>query len=175
MMNYDEYSTYVVRFYPDTPILCYPYTRFEMARTDILPGDPQHGETFLTGNMDYARSEALRADIEEHGIENPFVIEYRDGELKIHIGNNRACAMEALGIERGPALFVVPYSASHLLPRDRYAQFEIAPGLGTKVCALWREVIRARDDGTEQKLGHTKAWNESHILCELIRSVGDEV
>ena len=132
--------------------------------------------------MDCGGFDRLKADIEENGIENPFIIEYYCKELPnaaglrkepclaIRTGNNRAEAMQQLGLSLGPALFVVPRGQEPFLPREyEYRDFNMDASLEQCVSGLWRPVVR----GNEEPLGVAAAWQDSELLVDLIRIAKD--
>lgn len=175
-MNIDDY---MVRFYPDTEITCYPWVyhdRYEAYLPKAHPHDDRGHQR--TGPMDCGRFNRLKEDIEANGIENPFIIEFyrkdlpnakglRDAPvLAIRTGNNRAEAMSQLGLSRGPALFVVPRGVENRLPRsDEHKDFNMDRHLERDVAGLWDEVVR----GNDEPLGTVDAWRDSQLLTDLIR------
>jgi hypothetical protein len=173
---------YIIRFYPDTPILCYTYTVFDVPYSHLQIGERQElarqgKHTFKTGNMDGYQFDRLVRDISEYGIINPFIIEYyskppgKPPSLSIRTGNNRACAMEQLGLSRAKALFVVPRKLAHALPsEDDYVELGIRPGLLEEIDALWCEVRREAEEHHNGDLGTDRAWTDSNLLLEIVRS-----
>lgn len=165
----------IIRYYPDTLLSKYP---FESNVRDIsfLPVSEQQDwvragkpEKWLVGNMDEERYQRLKDDIAEHGMKNPLIVIY-DKELKVNVGHNRACALRALKITRGPALFVVPDEVKDLLPDDPHSDFPVNSSLLSNIRAVWCEVLRARDDETDECLGIPDAWMDSNLLSEIVRS-----
>ena len=172
-------NDYMVRYYPDVEITCFPWVYHDRYE-HYLPKANIHDKIGhqRTGPMDCGRFNALKDDIAQHGIENPFIIEFyrkdlpnakglRDeAVLAIRTGNNRAEAMHQLGLSRAPALFVVPRSVKGLLPAsDEYRDFVMDQTLERQVSALWKEVVR----GNDEPLGLIGAWRDSELLTDLIR------
>lgn len=175
-------NDYMVRYYPDVEITCYPWVyhdRFE----HYLP--KKHRLDTLghqrTGPMDVGRFNRLKADIAENGIENPFIIEYYRKDLPnarglrespvlaIRTGNNRAEAMSQLGMSRGPALFVVPRTQRDMLPSDPHIDFSMDRNLERQVNSLWKAVVR----GNDEPLGEIGAWRDCELLVDLVRMSKD--
>lgn len=166
---------YLIRYYPRTEITCYPWVyhdRYEHYLPKRNPHD-KIGHT-RTGPYDYGKFTRLLDSIREHGILNPFIIEFYDKHLPnakglqgfrslaIRTGNNRAEAMHQLGLTHGPALFVIPREAEEDLPIDPYEDFPIDAGLRGKVERLWVPV-----EGGD--LGTAQAYDDSELLMDLIR------
>ena len=183
MNNWDHYANrFLVRFYPDTPVLCYTYSKFVLPMNH-LPQDQQQdwarkGVTeWITGNMEWSRYMRLKEDIREYGIINPFTVEYYDKppgapkSLAIRTGNNRACVMEQLGLDRAPVLFVVPQSLRSQLPSDdAHEELPIEPGLLDRVDALWQPVTREPTEDHDGMLGTERAWTDSNLLLAIVQS-----
>ncbi len=175
-------ENFMIRFYPSINILNYPwvyYDRYEDYLPKKNPRD-QFGHV-RTGSMDYGRFTLLKSDIAEHGVENPFIIEYYNKDLPnaqglreapvlaIRTGNNRAEAMQQLGITNAPALFVVPKTQLINLPTISYIDIPIDKRLEGEVCKLWKEVVR----GNDEPLGIVGAWRDSELLTDIIRESRD--
>lgn len=171
-------ENYMIRFYPSVKILDYPWVYYDRYE-DYLPKKnrrDQFGHA-RTGSMDMGRFTALKDDIAEHGIENPFIIEhyckdlpnakgFRDAPvLAIRTGNNRAEAMQQLGISEAPALFVVPKTQLNHLPTCTHVDIPLDRWLEKNVCKLWKEVVRSNDE----PLGIVGAWRDSELLMDIIR------
>jgi len=174
-------SEMLIRHYPLTPLTCYPYSCFENAYSHLPMDKRQERErsggamTWRTGNMDYDRFERLKRSIHDEGILNPVMIEYFKKEkhplgLAVQVGNNRVCAMDILGIESGPALFIVPRSVEHLLPSDPFTDLAQDSTLLSTVRALWSEVLRAPEESHDGNLGQPDAWMGSNVLLALVRN-----
>lgn len=172
---------YLIRYYPETEITCYPWVyhdRFEHYLPGAKNGKPGHQRT---GPMDLGAFNRLKDDIARHGVENPFIIEYyrkhlpnaagvrEDNCLAIRTGNNRAEAMQQLGLSRGPALFVVPRRLRPELPSDRHRNLPLDRTLELHVSRLWHEVVR----GNDAPLGIKGAWRDCELLVDLIRMSKD--
>ena len=171
-------ENYMIRFYPSVKILDYPWVYFDRYEDYLPKKNPrdQFGHA-RTGSMDMGRFTALKDDIEKHGVENPFIIEYYNKDLPnaqglreapvlaIRTGNNRAEAMHQLNITEAPALFVVPKTQLNHLPTASHIVIPINQWLEKEVCKLWKEVVR----GNDEPLGIVGAWRDSVLLTDLIR------
>jgi hypothetical protein len=170
---------YMVRYYPRVEITCYPWV-YHDRHEHYLPKVNRHDLIGYqrTGPMDCSRFDALKADIEKYGIENPFIIEFYRKDLPnaegvraepclaIRTGNNRAEALRQLNLSTGPALFVVPRSQEPYLPRDsEYRDLNMDGSLEACVSELWRPVVR----GNDEPIGVAGAWRDSELLTDLVR------
>ena len=181
----------ILRYYPDTPVTCYPYSCPTRDFSHLLPDERQQRErgglpmAWAGGTMEWDRYERLKSSIQEEGVLNPFIVQwftkpkpdwpkgYKMPTLAIHVGNNRACVMNELGMERGPVLFAVPRSVERLLPEDPYVSVGINSSLLSTLRSLWRELLRAPDENHDGNLGVPDAWMDSNLLLELVRSTLD--
>ena len=180
-------SEMLIRFYPNTPLTCYPFSCYENTYSHLPVDKRQERErsggamTYRTGNMGYDRFERLKRSIQDEGILNPVMIEYFVKEkpngrghhplgLAVQVGNNRVCAMDVLGIERGPALFIVPRSVIHLLPEGLYEDVAQDKTLLPLLRKLYVEVLRAPEESHDGNLGPPDAWMGSNVLLELVRN-----
>ena len=168
-------SEFIVRYYPEVDILQYPWVYFDRYE-DYLPG----GHT-RTGSMDWSRFSRLKQDIADHGLENPFIIEFyrkdlpnagglrREPCLAIRTGNNRAEALRQLGINMAPAVFVVPKMVQGSLPDGPSRDIPVDRALAHELGRIWTEVRR----GNEEPIGEASAWRDSQLLEDLIRWARD--
>lgn len=187
MIQPSENKDLILRYYPDTPVTCYAYSRHVRDLSHLTPDVRQEIErsngatTWLTGNMEWNRYMRLKRSIQEDGILNPFIVEYYKKDkgngkyydrpvLAIRTGNNRACILSELGIERGPVLFAVPRSVERLLPDDPYTDIPINSSLLSTLRSLWGEVLRAPEDEHDGNLGVPDAWMDSNLLLATVRS-----
>ena len=176
-------ENFMVRYYPKCRIIDYPWVycdRYE----DYLPKEnPRDAKGHIrTGNMCWLLFSDLKLDIAEHGIENPFIIEYyckdlpnrggfRDAPvLAIRTGNNRAECMKQLGLTDAPALFVVPKTQIANLPTDPYIDIALDRMFEKNVAKLWKEVERTGPN-REEPLGIVGAWRDSKLLTDIIREI----
>lgn len=191
MIQPSERDDPVLRYYPDTPITCYPFSCHIRDFSHLLPDERQQLErnggpnVWLSGNMEWDRYQRLKRSIREDGIINPFIIEYYKKDkpggkgyydkpvLAIRTGNNRACCMYELGMERGPALFAVPRRVERLLPLDPYTEIPIDSSLLPTLRGLWGEVLRDPEDNHDGNLGVPDAWMDSNLLLDVVRSTLD--
>lgn len=171
-------ENFIIRFYESANVLKYPWVYYDRYE-DFLPKENIRDELGhqRTGSMDCGGFDRLMADIKEHGIENPFIIEYYNKDLPnaqglreapvlaIRTGNNRAEAMHQLKITNAPALFVVPRTQVGNLPTTGYVDIPINRYLEGRVCDLWHEVVR----GNDEPLGIVSAWRDSELLTDIIR------
>jgi len=158
-------AQYIVRYYPDTPITCYPFASHNVEPTWLgFAGMQDHirnggAKTMKVGTMDGKQYLALVESIKTEGIRNPVTIEYfqkeglRCKKLCVMVGNNRATAMESLGMVSGPAVFVIPEALRRLLPSEPHADIDTVPGITKVLDELW-------DDGN---------WRSSNLLLEITR------
>lgn len=178
-----ELSNYLVRYYPSVEITKYPHVyhdRYEhyLPREPGVPrSQPGHART---GPYDYGAFTRLKDDIEEHGVQNPFIIEHYCKDLPnakglrvapvlaIRTGNNRAEVMHQLGISHGPALFVVPRTQQPNLPTDESVDIPFTRDFATHIGELWSEVIR----GNDEPIGKPNAWNDSQLLVDIVQECG---
>lgn len=185
-------NEFIIRYYPDTPVGCYPYTYHELDFSH-LPVDQQQDrkraglpDTWTTGSMDFDRYNRLKDDIAENGMVNPLIIEWfaqgkdtgqgrRSGPcLAVRVGNNRACVLKDLGVESAPCLFVVPASKEHLLPDGEYVRLDINSSLLSAIRELSREVTRAVAEQGTSCLGMPDAWMDSNLLDAIVRGTMDD-
>jgi hypothetical protein len=171
---------YLLRFYPDTDVLKYPWVWHELPDSHLQP-DQRKG-TIRTGNMDGFRFDRLKRSIAEEGVLNPFIIEhyrkdlpngtgfYDEPVLAIRTGNNRAEAMHQLGLRRASALFVVPRELAPALPDDPYEDIVVDGGLLKRIRGLWTAVVRDPEENHDGELGISDAWMDSNLLLEIVRS-----
>lgn len=181
-------SDYIVRYYPDTPLGQYPYA-YAIQDFSHLPVDQRQEreraglpDTWVTGSMDFDRYQRLMADIAQHGMVNPLIIEWfpqgkdtgqgrKTGPtLAVRVGNNRACVLNELGVESGPCLFVVPKTVEHLLPEGEFTELPMDSSLLSRIRELVQKVDRALAEEGKSCLGMPDAWMDSNLLDGLVRA-----
>lgn len=177
-----EIANWMIRYYPSVRIHDYPWVYRDCYHEQLPKKNPcdELGHKRM-GNMGVAQFDVLKDDIAEHGIENPFIIEYyckdlpnakglRDAPvLAIRTGNNRAECMRQLKISYAPALFVVPRTQVAKLPTAHHIVIPINRWLEKEVCKLWKEVVR----GDDEPIGVVGAWRDSVLLTDIIRESKD--
>lgn len=165
---------WIIRYYPDTEITCYPWVYHDRYEHYLPKSSPRDKIGHMrTGPYDCGKFAALKESIAKDGILNPFIIEYYDKHLPnaegtqgfeslaIRTGNNRAEAMHQLGLCRGPALFVIPRRIEDELPKDPYRAIRIDRHLESEVAKLWGCVEVFDND-------HARPYRDSELLCDLI-------
>ena len=171
-------ETYMVRYYEEVDILRYPWVYHDRYEHYLPKKNPRDEMGYMrTGPMDCAGFTRLKDDIEENGIECPFIIEYyrkdlpnakglRDAPvLAIRTGNNRAEALCQLGITFAPALFVVPRTQLKNLPTDPHVDLVMDRTLASQVNKYWHEIVR----GNNEPIGLIGAWRDSELLTDICR------
>ena len=185
-------NPFVIRYYPNTPIGCYPFAYHEQDFSH-LPVDQQQERqrcglpmTWVTGSMDFDRYNRLKDDIAEHGMKNPLIVEwFAQGKdtgqgrrtkpmLAVRVGNNRACVLNELGVRTGAVLFVVPAVKEHLLPVGEHIEFEQDSSLLSSIRGVVQKVDRAEAEKGTSMLGMPDAWMDSNLLDGIVRATMDD-